>query len=125
MKPLDKLTNVEKGKLLHELFPDEIPAFLQFTTGICIAIREQEQSYRAHWDNGIYSFDFWLSLVKEAQQKIEKYGSQLQRSSRLFAEQLFDGYIALYLVHCLLSYTTIRKHPNPKFTTAIDLLFNI
>lgn len=30
MKPLSNLSNVERAKLLHELFPDEIPAILEY-----------------------------------------------------------------------------------------------
>lgn len=30
MKPLEQLNNVERAKLLHELFRDEIPAVLLF-----------------------------------------------------------------------------------------------
>lgn len=29
MKALSNLTNTEKGKILHELFPDEIPNLLE------------------------------------------------------------------------------------------------
>lgn len=32
MKPLENLMNIEKARLLHELFPQEIPALLGIHT---------------------------------------------------------------------------------------------
>lgn len=37
MKPLDNLINVEKAKLLHELFPQEIPLYWSTLT-ICVLL---------------------------------------------------------------------------------------
>lgn len=124
MKPLEKLINVEKGMLLHQLFPQEVPALLEFVEGMCIAIQEQEALHRSKWNNGIFSFDFWLSLIRNVESNIQQYGNKLHKNSRLFSDQLFDGHNALFLVHCLEVYTTTRKHPNKKFVTAINLLFN-
>jgi len=124
MKTIDRLTNVEKAKLLHQLFPAEIPAFLEFAEGMCSGIREDEQNQREKWDFGLFTFDFWLTLIGQAEKKIEQYGMKLHKSSGLFADQLFDGYLAMYMVHCLTVYTTARVHPNGRFTKAVDLLFN-
>lgn len=124
MKPLEKLLNVEKGRLLHQLFPQEIPALVEFVEGMCIATKEQEALHRKQWDNSIFSFDFWLSQINTVQNSIQQYGKKLHKNSRLFADQLFDGYPAMFMVHCMTVYTTTKKHPNRKFVTAIDLLFN-
>ncbi len=124
MKPIERLTNVEKANLLHQLFPAEIPAFLKFVQGMCSSIKEDEANQRQQWENGLFSFDFWLSLVNDAERKINQYGSKLATSNRVFSEQLFDGYLAMYVNHCLIVYTTRRVHPNKKFTIAIDLLLN-
>jgi hypothetical protein len=124
MKAIGQMNNVEKGKLLHQLFPSEIPAFLQYVQRMCTTIKEEEQQQREQWNNGLFGFDFWLSLIGDAEQKINRYGSKLHHNSGLFADQLFDGYLAMYIVHCLMVYTTVRKHPNGKFTMTIDLLFN-
>lgn len=43
MKPLDNLKNVERAKLLHELFPDEIPAMLKFLKSLSITIEEKKK----------------------------------------------------------------------------------
>lgn len=124
MKPLNELSNTERAMLLHQLFPEAIPAFLDFATGMSQTIREDEAGQRANWTMEIVSFDFWLTLADTAGKQINKYGRQLHNSSKVFAEQLFDGYLAMYMVHCLTVYTTVRQHPNRKFTLAVDLLFN-
>lgn len=124
MKPLEHLINVEKARLLHELFPQEIPALLEYTNNMCLTILEDEQLTRNVWENGLLTVEAWLSFVEEVRSKIDKYGKRLHTHSRLFADQLFDGYTALYMVHCLTLYTTARKHSNHKFVLAIDLLFN-
>lgn len=124
MNPLENLINVEKARLLHELFPQEIPALLEYTRNMCLTTQEEEQLTRSQWKNGLLTVEAWLSFVEEVRIKIDKYGKRLHTQSRLFADQLFDGYTALYMVHSLISYTTVRMHGNPKFALAIDLLFN-
>lgn len=124
MKLLENLTNVEKARLLHELFPQEIPALLEFTNNMRIAIQEDEQLARDQWKNGLLTVEARLSFAEEVRSKIDKYRKKLHTHSRLFADQLFDGYHALYMVHCLTLYTTTHKHSNKKFVVAVDLFFN-
>ena len=123
MKTIGQLTNAEKAKLLHELFPAEMPDFIRYAAGICSSIKEDEQTHRAKWDNGLFDFDFWLSLANDTEKKIKQYGNKLNNNSRLFSDQLFEGYAAIFMAHCLIVYTTTRQHPNKKFTLAVELLF--
>ncbi len=123
MKPLDNLNNVERAKLLHELFPDEIPAILEYVKSLSITIGDEKEMLNSKWDNQLFPFAFWLSLAKVAKKKIDHYGVKLHKSSRLFADQLFDGYAALYLIHCLIQLTSQLEHHNKKFVKAVELLF--
>ena len=124
MKTIEGLTNVEKAKLLYQLFPEEIAGFVQFVDGMSKTIKENEQANRSKWDNGFITFDYWLQLVSEVENKIHKYGARLSKSQGLFADQLFDGLLAVYTNHCLNTYITVKQQPNKKFAAAIDLLFN-
>jgi len=124
MKPIDELTNIEKGKLLFQLFPNEIPAFIDFLAAMCETSIENEHEDRAAWSNGLITYDFWLSQIVQVQNHIAKYGAGLKLNERLFSEVLFAGYPAMFTVHCLSVCTTIKKHPNKKFSQTIDLLFN-
>lgn len=82
MKPLNNLNNVERAKLLHELFPDEIPAILEYVKSLSVTIEEEREMLNSKWDNQLFSFAFWLSLVKDAEKKIDQYGVKLHKSSR-------------------------------------------
>lgn len=124
MKPLEQLINVEKARLLHQLFPREIPALLAYTSDLCATLQEEEQLLRSQWDNGLFTADAWLSFVQEVGSRINKYGRRLHTQSKLFADQLFDGYPALFMVHSLTLYTTTKQHDNHKFVQAVDLLFH-
>lgn len=124
MKALDLLTNVDRAALLHQLFPGEIPAILEFVKGMCTSIKEDEQTNRQNWKNGLFTFDYWLALLNEVENKIRQYNVRLFKNHRLFADQLFVGLLACYTAHCIRVFVTVRQHPNPKFVQAFDLLFN-
>lgn len=124
MKPLEDLINVEKARLLHEWFPQEIPALLTFTYNMCLTLLEDEQKVRSQWQNGLLTVDAWLSFIRAAKDRIDKNEKKLQTQSDLFADELFEGFIAVYMVHCITLYTTVQRHPNPKFMLAVNLLFN-
>jgi len=91
---------------------------------VCAAIKENEQLLRSQWKNGLLTIEAWLCFVEEVGNEINRYGKRLHTRSRLFADQLFDGYLAFYMVYCLSLYTTTHKHSNHKFVVAVDLLFN-
>jgi hypothetical protein len=122
MKPLEQLINVEKGKLVHELFPDEMPALLQHIKETGSLIDRDKDEIKAHWENGLLTADFWFTLSNNANRIIDKYGAKLEKSSRLFADQLFDGYTAIYTVECIVKYAS-SKAANKKFMNAVAMLF--
>lgn len=124
MQPLHKFNNVEKAKLLHALFIHQIPGFLAYAQELSAYMKDNPDEVRKVWKNQLFGIDFWFHLSEEADRKIKRYGKQLEKSSTLFADQLFDGYGALYLHHCLTTYTGKGKHTDPKFKTAVDLFFN-
>lgn len=123
MKSLDRLNNLERAALLHQLFPEAIPDLVDFIQGMCISIKEDEEMNRKAWSNGLMTFDYWLALLNQVEAAIAQYGKKLHKSHRLFADQLFDGLLACYTAYCITVYVTTKQHPNPKFTMAVDLLF--
>lgn len=125
MKTFQEFTDIDSARLLHQLFPDEIPALLDFMEGIGSTIKDEEQRNRKNWDNAFYDFDFWLSLIETIQIRIKQHGAKLREDSKLFADSVFGGYQALFARHCITLFVTIRKHPNQSFVKAIKLLFNL
>ncbi len=70
MKSLEHLTNVDKARLLHELFRDEVAAVLQYTKEMCTLIGKNKDTIRADWKNGLLTADFWFSLSNNANRTI-------------------------------------------------------
>ena len=122
MKPLEQLINVEKGKLLHELFPNEMPALFHHIKETCNLIDTDKDTIRAHWKNGLLTADFWFTLSGNANRIIDKYGAKLEKSSRLFADQFFDRYTAIYTIECIVKYAS-SKTADKKFINAVAMLF--
>jgi len=124
MRPLEQLNNVERAKLFHALFKDEIPAVLRFTQNSAGILQDQQEECRSKWENQLLTFDFWLRLARDVAQLIDRNGKRLEKSSSLFADLLFGGYHALYMAHCLDQYRKIHTPKNEKFGMAVELFFS-
>ena len=124
MQPLNALNNVQKARLIHALFYNEIPVFLTYTQKLCTYMSENPDEVRKVWVDQLFGVDFWFELAEETNRKIKQYGKQLEKSSAVFSDQLFDGYGALFLNHCLTIYAVKGNPTDPKFKTAVDLFIN-
>jgi hypothetical protein len=124
MKALQELTNSEKAKLIHQLFPQHIEDLISFIEGMCFTVQEKQEKGRRAWDNGFITFESWLYLAAGAQKQIASNRKKMVRQSSVFASCLFTGYTSLFSIHCLVTYTAVRKHPDNKFTKAVELFFN-
>jgi hypothetical protein len=123
MKPLIQLNNVARARLLFELFPQEIPAFLEFLKAITDNLVRDPDQLKEKWENQFFEFNFWIRLATDTQKVLNKHGYTLSSRSRLFADQLFGGYLALYAAHCLHQYI-LHGHPTDKrFTHAVEEFF--
>lgn len=65
MKKLKDLDNTAKARLLHDLFPEEIPALIENLKRVCAEFKEREAHYRSTWDFGLISFAEWLRLSEQ------------------------------------------------------------
>lgn len=109
--------------MLHELFPQEIPAFVDYVKRVCQTIKEDEDRERQKAEHAIIGFDFWLQLTGNTERIIDRYGEQLHKKARLFFDQLFDGHNALLMQYCFKLYLDTRKHSNQSFTDLVRVLF--
>jgi hypothetical protein len=123
MKPLDQLNNVERAKLLHELMPGTIQDFLDYAKGLVTYIRTHQAELAESWGEQFFSFDAWLRLAQDAEKRIDRYGAQLVKSSRLFADQLFDGYTALWSGDTWVKYVSQTGYSNAKFAGLVKAFF--
>lgn len=123
MKPLINLNNVERAKLLFELFPDCIPGSIQFIKAIADTISNNPSDLKQDWKENFVTTDFWIQLAKDTRQRIEKNGKELTKNSRRFSDQLFDGYNALFAVHCLKQFIKSKECISTSFANAVEMFF--
>ena len=123
MQPLNMLTNVQKARLLHSLFLNEIPEFLGYLNELTKSILNDKQRIAEQWDSPMLGFGFWLELTEEVQRVVGEYPKELYKNSVVFAEQLFGGYNAIFTAYALTQYVALGKHIDPKFKIAVELFF--
>lgn len=123
MPALNQMYNVHRAKLLSELFPDEMPAFLDFIKELSDRITAAPDDLRKDWqENPIIGPGDWLNYAAETSSIICEYKIKLAKSPKVFADQLFDGMLALYTCHFLQQYAE-HSSTNEHFKLAVQLLF--
>lgn len=121
MKPLQNLNNVEKGKLLAALFPEQVQGILESLQQACQYLTDNEDAIRSSWDNGFIPFEFWYRVAGNVADAIVRNGKSLTKSSSLFADHLFDGHNALFTIDCIVKQA--KHNESKKYRQAIALLF--
>ncbi|EHQ27536.1 hypothetical protein [Mucilaginibacter paludis] len=125
MKLLANFDNIAKARLLHDLFPDEIPALLDDIQAVCANFKANKEAYEKTWDFGLMTFEMWLSLAEKATTVITKYRTQMCKSSKVFSEQLFHAYdYTVIFVNDRVAKYALKLDENSKFRKAVDLLFD-
>ncbi|WEK17942.1 MAG: hypothetical protein P0Y49_14160 [Candidatus Pedobacter colombiensis] len=122
MKALNLLTNTEKGRILIELFPEEKAPIIAAILERSQYLKEHEIKLRQQWADGFITFDFWYSLAIETEKVIHKYRYNLERSSKVFSDQLFYGHMAMFTNDCIVKYADNRTD-HPKFQKMVSVLF--
>lgn len=124
MKPLDQLNIVERAKLLHDLFPECIPEFIEYAKRLASYTEDNAETIRKNWKEQLFGFDLWLGYARDAKNRIEKQNSKLVKSSRLFSDQLFDGYLAFWTADAINKYVDEKMFPHGKFRKMVQILFS-
>lgn len=123
MKTLENLTNTEKARLLHDLFPDEIRLFLEDLTNVCSDIENNKDEHSKKWNIGWLTFNYWLSLANETAGILKSHKFNMIKSSRVFSDQLFFTYTSLFVNDRIVKYAE-HKSQNEKFKIAVNLLYH-
>jgi hypothetical protein len=123
MQPLKLMNNVQKARLLHSLLIQEIPGFLGYLHSLTETVLNDRERITADWIDQMFSIDFWFELAEQVQKVMAKYSKDLYKSANVFADQLFDGYTAIFTAYVLTQYVTLGKNTDPKFKPAVELLF--
>jgi hypothetical protein len=86
-------------------------------------VLNDKERIKAEWKDQLFGVDFWFELAGEVQRVMAKYPKDLYKSPNVFADQLFDGYTAIFTAYGLTQYVALGKHTEPKFKPAVELLF--
>lgn len=123
MKTLEEMLNGEKLKLLHQLFPNEIPMLLDDIIGFCIVFTETHaDGHKEAWDFPIYTYEEWAYMARQTRKLIENYRLDMVRSRNVFSSQLSFGYEVIFVIDRIVKYAENRSD-NSRFKLAVDMLF--
>lgn len=123
MKALKEMTNVEKGYLLVRLFPESLKDLFDFIKLETEYFRANEETIRTYWrDNSFVTVNFWFNLVRDIEQILRRFNVTLYRNPRVFSDQLFYGFFAVFTVNSLIEYAE-RDHCSVELKAAIHLFF--
>jgi len=122
MKTIEEMTNIDKAKLLASLFKQALPELVQCLESGCSTYLKNESETRPKWGHGIITADFWNAQVRELQDHLIRYQSDMKKSQHVFAEHGFYGYRSLVSVQILLDYAAANIATS-KLAAAIHLLF--
>lgn len=122
MKALNKMFNCDKGKLLADLFPEELKNITDFLENAIQDFLINEEKVKEDWKPSIISVHFWYRLIGNINSALHENGKRIYKIKSVFVDQLFDGYDALVTIHCLLLYAN-NEQCDPKLKRAIHLIF--
>ncbi|SMD01534.1 hypothetical protein [Pedobacter nyackensis] len=122
MKPLLKLNTKEKAKLLHALFPNEIPQFLNHLQKFCNHLYARKNGYEKLWNVRLMPFERWWLTSGYILQLLESKRSELESSGEAFAKHLFFLDYATVTINQLNQYAE-RESYNDKFKLAVPMFF--
>lgn len=123
MKPFDELNIIDKAKLLHELFPDEIKGLIEFILQTANELTTNPEKVKDNWGGKQFSADAWVELARDTDRRIVRNFDALIKIKQRFSDQLFDGYTGMFTLQCMQDY--LDKCKNNKFAEAIEFLFDV
>lgn len=122
MKALHQMDYIERAYLLANLFPQHIQNLIDFMHKEAEFFQDSREQVYENWNENHITPDFWFGLIADFQRRYIRNGRRLYTNKKTFRDQLFDGYDALFTIHCLLEYA---EDPNcaPDLKQAIHLFF--
>ena len=123
MRPLIDLSNQEKINYLHQLLPNDMPAFISSMETTAAYILKNKNELKSKWQSKTISFDEWVILAEQAAVAINKFRSQLIGNAAFFCSELFAEYMGIFSFHCLQEYINIC--PNQRLRDGVKFFFDI
>jgi len=123
MKALKEMTFVDKGHLSAGLFPELLREWVDFIKSETEYFRSEEGYYRKNWQTKTFiAVGFWYNLVTDIEQLLRRFNVAMYRNPKVFADQLFYGFYAVFTTNCLIEYADSNQC-SLEVKLAIHLLF--
>lgn len=122
MKALHEMTRMEKGRLLGELFPSQMPKIILYLKEKIRYLKEHEEEVRMDWRSNIVTHVEWFALAWEIDEVVKKFLNPEMVSPQVFGDQLFYDLKCLFTVECLTWYAEHNSN-FPKFQKMVSVLF--
>ncbi len=116
------MNNLDRAYLLANLFPEELQPFTEFIKKEAERYTEKKEFVYSRWTDGLITADFWYRLVENCKRICTNNKTRLYRNPKVFRDQLFDGYDALFSINALISFTE-QAQCSKKLKYAIYMLF--
>ena len=125
MKALYRMDDLDKGKLLFALFPEELENIKDAIKVQCDFYFKHETAIRKTWnEKGFLTADFWYRLVYSANDNLQRNKGNMWKKPKIFADYFFDGNDSLFTKDCLLEYAE-SKDCDYYLRLTIQLLFDM
>lgn len=118
---MHQLNNMEKGKLLADLFPEELPGILDAIPLIHGVLSQNKADIASKWNNPFMTCDSWCRLADGVNTVVAEQGTKLLKS-RQFSNELFDGYYAFFTIDCIVKYAE-KERKGSNFHHLVNALF--
>lgn len=124
MKPIHRLSLKNKIKILHSLFPGEIPEYICYLKNRAIETIDSKEEIASGWGDNVIQQAYWTFLANRTFDRIRRYGNSFEHCGKLFAKLLFKDSVSLFTVHALMQYIE-TEDCSPKFALAVKLLIEM
>jgi len=120
---LEEIIFVGKGHMLAGLFPELLKVWVDFIRTEIEHFRREEEYYRNNWQSKtLIAVGFWYNLVIDIEHLLRKSNVALYLNPKVFADQLFYGFLAVFTSNSLLQYAE-SEHCDFEERLAIHFLF--
>ncbi|PSL42811.1 hypothetical protein CLV51_11027 [Chitinophaga niastensis] len=120
MKALNNLSLIQRARLLHQLFQEQIPLFLQHLKNICGLGATLDADIES---DSYYSIMELKDMMIRVNEIFATHDYHLEKSRKIFSENLFQDKIASLVTDCLLVYVADDMSTCKKFDFMVAILF--
>lgn len=123
MKPICRLTSIEKAALLFDLFPEQLPAYLDHMRDLSLLAFADDDKAFQNIKIPRMAKEFMQGLAANAECLIRSHEKRFLKNHPRMGKLLFSRPQLIFSLYCLYSYR--RTSRNTKFSELVLILFTL